>query len=167
MITLKTSNRYALHYICQNLRACDKEEIYPLLPSDSSSILAEYTWGATQQGTGRIVWKDGVPATVVGLQPVHGKACWQVFAFGTDDWTDCIFQSMRGLRLCIREVTDKYPEAIRMQADSHQNHTEAHAWIERLNGVREAEMPFYGRDGATYYRYRWIKGDAAWERYAA
>ena len=165
MITLKQPNKYALHHICQNLRAIDRQEIYPLLPYDSASLLAEYTFQACENGFGKIIWKDGIPATIVGLQPLHGKVCWQVFAFGTDDWRDCIFQSMRGLRECIRDVLRHYPEAMRMQADSHEKHTEAHAWIKRLHGVKEAEMPFYGRDNATYYRFSWIVEGQAFKRY--
>lgn len=72
---------------------------------------------------------------------------------------------MRETRKHIRYVLESYPEAVRMQADSNEQHIEAHKWIERLHGVKEAVIPLYGRDGATYYRYRWIKSEVAFERF--
>lgn len=167
MIKAYEPNIYALTHICANLRADDKTEIYPLLPYDSHTLLTDATWRACEAGEALIIWCDGVPCAVVGLHPVHGKACWQVFAFGTDDWDQAIFCIMRSIRQCIRKVCDKYPEAIRMQADSHELHTSGHAFISALKGVKEAEMPYYGRDGATYYRYRWLRNAECFQRFIA
>ena len=53
--------------------------------------------------------------------------------------------------------------ARRGEARSHERHTVAHKWLERLGAVREAVMPSHGMDGATYYLYAWRRSDVLWD----
>ena len=165
LITSKPYNIYSLNYICQNLREIDQREIYPLLQHKSSTFLANLTYQACEAGQASVIWVNKLPAAVVGLHPLHGNVCWQVFIFGTDHFKSGMTVIMRDIRKHIRKVCDMYPEAQRMQADSHFEHTEAHEWMERLHGVRESVMPCYGSDGSTYYRYRFLRQGHCFFRY--
>lgn len=152
-------NLFSILHICQRLRQVDADEIYPLLPFDSSSMLAKCTLEQMDRGYGSVIWWDGKPSALIGVHPLHGKACWQVFAFGTDDWKSCAIEIMRESRRLIANALNAYPEAMRLQCDSSIDHTEAHGWLERMGAYVESKMPYYGKDGNTYLRYVWIRSD--------
>lgn len=162
MVTVKPVNQVALYHICRNLRECDAQEIYPLCHHDNPLILAQQTMWACNAGQGKLIWVNGIPAAVCGVHPeFSGHMNYRVFAFGTDDWKAAAYPVMRELRKIAREVIKEHG-TMRMQADSSEHHTEAHAWMERMNGKRESVMPHYGKNGETYYRYVWLRDDVSW-----
>ncbi len=162
MVTVKPANQVALYHICRNLRECDAQEIYPLCHHENPMILAQQTMWACNAGMGNIVWVDGLPTAVCGVHPeFSGHMNYRVFAFGTDDWKAAAYPVMRELRKIAREVIREHG-TMRMQADSSEHHTEAHAWMERMNGKRESIMRHYGKNGETYYRYVWLRDDVSW-----
>ena len=161
MVTVKPINKVSLYYVCSNLREIDQREIYPLLSHDNPLILAHQTLHCVHEGRGVCIWVDGMPAAICGVHPEIGHMTYRVFAFGTDKWKSAAFLVMRELRKIAREVIKEHG-TMRMHADSLADHTEAHRWMERMNGVRESEMPFYGKNGETYYRYRWLRNDVRW-----
>jgi hypothetical protein len=111
-------------------------------------------------GRGGIVWADGLPVALYGVHKEFGTSVhYRVFAFGTDDWKKGAYVVMRELRKLVREVIDE-EGTMRMQADSHEDHTEAHQWMEKMGGKRESIMRHYGKNGETYYRYVWLRDEA-------
>lgn len=162
-MTIKPPNKVAIYYICRNMREIDAKEIYPLHYHNNPLILAEETYHAMTLGKGLVIWADGLPAAIIGVHPEHGgKSCYRVFAFGTDDWKKAVFVCMRELRKMTREVIQEHG-TMRMHADSHEDHKEAHEWMKRMNGKLESVMPYYGKNGETYHRYVWFRDDPSWK----
>ncbi|MCP5015840.1 MAG: hypothetical protein GY938_11325 [Ketobacter sp.] len=158
-VIVRPTNAYAVEYICNNLREIDKIELFASLPSDNPLILTTETYGAMKRGHGVVIWVDGLPAALCGLAPDYRNPnMYQVFAFGTDAWKQAVYYVSREASRMAREELDANENAMRLQADSHEKHTCAHKWLEVLGATRESEMPHYGRDGATFYRYVWIRG---------
>lgn len=163
MVTVKPPNKVAVYHICRNMREIDAKEIYPLCWHESPLLLAEQTFQAMKLGKGKVIWVDGIPTAIIGVHPEHGgKACYRVFAFGTDDWKKAVFVCMRELRKMTREVIQAHG-TMRMHADSSEHHNEAHAWMQRMNGKLESVMPYYGKNGETYHRYVWLRDDPSWK----
>lgn len=159
--SVKPVNRVALYHICANMRDVDKREIYPLLPHDNPLLLAHQTMHACNMGRAKCIWVNGIPAAVCGVHPEFGHMAYRVFAFGTDQWKSAAFLVMRELRKIARSVIKDHG-TMRMHADSHADHEEAHKWMERMNGKCESVMPYYGKNGETYHRYVWLRDDVEW-----
>ncbi len=162
MVTIKPPNKVAVYHICNHLREVDAKEIYPLCYHDSPMLLAEQTYQAMKHGRGHVIWADGIPTAIIGVHPEHGgKACYRVFAFGTDDWKKAVYACMRELRRMVRDVI-REDGTMRMHADSHEDHKEAHAWMKRMGGRCESVMRHYGKNGETYHRFVWLRDEIKW-----
>lgn len=148
MILSHCTHETVLH-VAMNMRAADAEEIYGLRWEDNPFVITNEVMA--QRDFAWVAWHDNKPAIVIGGAPLH-PGVWQVFCFGTDDW--------RRLALPITRFTKKnfVPKlwelgARRLQADSHQNHTDAHNWLRRLGAAPESVRKGYGRDGADYLHF--------------
>lgn len=150
----------AIEYICLNMRSCDREEIYNILPHDSPIRLA---WEAycliNNNGRGRVAWHQGKPAAVISLTEDR-PAIWQISMFGTDDFKNVAFPCMRWARETLRELASPPMNGRRLQCDSRVGHEEAAKFLLALGAQKEGPpMRHYGKDGGDYQRFVWLIGD--------
>jgi hypothetical protein len=145
-----------LEDICLRLRARDALEIYNVLDHSSPFRLAmEAHYALTARGRGRIAWRNGRPEGVLGFSEQR-RGIWDAVAFGTDAFksvaVDLARYGRRESQAILRDVG-----AIRLQAESRVEHTEAHAFIRALGGSPEGPPKRnFGRDGGSYQTFVWF-----------
>jgi hypothetical protein len=149
----------SLEYICLNMREIDRVEAFAILPHDNPCRLS---WEAhhhiLNNGRGKIAWHNGKPAAMAAFTE-NWTGCWQVWAFGTDDFKAAAIPLLRWFR---KEANDILTvcKGHRLQCDSRVGHPEAHKMIVAMGGVPEGEpMRRYGKDGSDYQRYIWLNGE--------
>jgi hypothetical protein len=156
VIRLTEVTLLGLEDICLRLRERDKAEIYNVMDHESPFRLAmEAHHALTAKGRGRIAWSGGRPAGVLGFAEQR-RGIWDAIAFGTDDFRSVAVALARygrkESRAILREVG-----AIRLQAESRVEHTEAHAFIRALGGAPEGPPKRnFGRDGGAYQTFVWF-----------
>lgn len=166
-VTSTGANYAAIEYLTLNMREIDREEIYGISWVQNPIGVAALHYEAMQRGYGSIIWAGGRPVALIGVSPAHGtgSSCWQIFSYGTDRLPRVGIELMRqGRRHIARALQET--EVRRIQAESHERHVEAHGWMERMGARREAVMPYYGRDGSTYYKYVWLRNDRHRRKYS-
>lgn len=101
------------------------------------------------------VFGRGRPAVAVGaMQPWPGR--WSVFAFATDEFSSVALAVTRFVRRVM--IPALIAEgAQRAWCASHAQHTDAHRWLELLGAEHEGTMRCFGKDGADYLIYRWLR----------
>jgi RimJ/RimL family protein N-acetyltransferase len=151
---------YALLSICLNLRDEDKAEIYGLRDHDNPIKLAgEAYYVLYHKGRGSIAWHNGQPVAVIGFYE-RWPGCWEAVSFGTEHYKAVGVDLMRYGRKLARELLSSDLGARRLQADSRIDNEQAHAFIRVLGGKPEGPpMRSYGRDGADYQRFVWLRAD--------
>lgn len=158
---LRPVDHYSIEYIALHLRDQDAREIYGMRPYDTPFALAQevsFRFRAPHdQARGAIAWFDGKPCALIGFIQQHPQM-WNAIAFGTDDWRNVAIDLMRWARRQAQALVDEGIGS-RLQAISHEQSTEAHKFLTALGARKEAEAPLYGKDGATYYTFAWLKGD--------
>ena len=162
-VILKDVTQIALDRICLNLRKMDAIEIFNQRPHDSPIILSYETFHLVKERTavGRIAWQDGVPVLVGGLAE-RWPNVWEVWMFGTDESKPSMFPMMRWLREQIKYYCYEH-NVHRLECESHQDHTDAHAFLRAMGARQEGEpLAMYGKNGDDYLRFVWIvrEGDA-------
>lgn len=153
-------NLASFEYICLNMREVDAVEIYGMLHHDSPLQMAyEYAHVIRNKGRSRIGWSDRTrkPAAF-GALTEDWPGVWSVWMFGTDDFKDCAVEFLRWFRKEANDILDTC-KGHRLQCDSRWDHDEAHAMIKALGAVEEVRLRKYGRDGADYIRFVWIRGE--------
>lgn len=141
-------------YIAERMREWDAKEIYATRWDDSPSDLA-----ADVMGTGAFSWVCGLdePIAVLGATPMH-KGCWSVYMFATDKF-DTIRISMTRFVKQVMIPGLVAADFRRAECRSIEGHTQAQRWLEMTGGKREAVLSDYGREGETFYLYRWSPAD--------
>lgn len=149
--------------ICVNMRPEDREEIYATRWSDSPIDLAEDTmaipgakWVAHVAGLG--------PVAAYGAAPMW-PGVWSLWLYGTPHFHRIGGRLSRHLlRVMLPGLA--IAGAHRAEARSLSTHTQAHQWLERLGGQREATLKGFGKRGEDFYVYAWQVGsvDVLWRR---
>jgi hypothetical protein len=142
-------------YVAANMRAADKEEILPLRFDPSPESLAR-----TVMSDVRYCWlaaHGADPVAVFGMFEVRPKA-WTAFAFGTDNFPKVAGEMTKYLVRKVKPHLFNDLEAARIEAYSHADHTQAHAWL-RLLGAKGRYEPEYGPDGQTYMHFVLTRSD--------
>lgn len=148
----------AVEMICRELREVDQREIYNLRPHDSWMILALEAYHVlTYKGRGVVAWVGGMPAAVMGFGELR-PGVWDAVSFGTDRYEKAAFLLMRAGREMARDIL-RETDARRLQADARADNVKAHQFIEALGGKSESRMRSYGKDGADYVRFVWLRAD--------
>lgn len=146
-----------LEYVCFNLRDGDAREIFGLLEHDNPYRLAWESYSLiTNKGRGTLAWHGGRPAALGAFTEDH-PGVWNVWMFGTEDFTEVLFPLTRWIRRTAREILDDVG-GHRLQCDSRSDYVEAHKLIRALGGREEVVFERYGKDGADYTRFVWLKG---------
>lgn len=146
-----------VEYICFNMRAHDREEIYGMLPHDNPLRLA---WDCYHMilngGRGQIAWHNGKPAGLAAFVE-SWPGVWSVFMFGTDDFRSCALPLVRWFRREAKEILSTC-KGHRLQCDSLCGYDEAHRLIQAFGGRPEGPpMEGYGKSGQAYQRFVWLK----------
>lgn len=142
-------------HVALNMRPIDREEIYGLRWEENPFIVTNEVMACSRFAW--VAWWNEKPAAVFGGFETHPGA-WRMFMFGTDDFPRLAL----GLtRFCIKTGLPALfndLKARRLEADSHENHHEAHNWLELVGARREGTRQQFGRDGADYYTYVVVRG---------
>ncbi len=149
-----------MEFIAIHLRPEDWVEISNLLEHDSPLLFAHQAYALmTSRGRGRIAWHDGRPAGAVAFIE-HRKGVWDIQLYGTVDLKAAMKPILRWIRETIPELRNDFG-GVRLQADSHVDHVEAHKFLKGLGAEPEATMRCFGKDGSTYIRFVWISEESA------
>jgi len=166
-MTLAPINDGDLLYIVRNMRAADRDEIFATQWSSSPNYLVDACMAAAAAPTSYTImaYWDGRPAAVLGgIEPWPG--CWDVWAFGTDEFDRVAF----GLTKHIRRVF--IPTLLarglrRAHCRSMVGHTKVHAWLHDL-GARQCDdrvMRGWGKNGEDFIMFEWHR-DVLLETYS-
>jgi len=139
--------------IAQNLRGCDREEIFATRFGEDPEQLARDTvnsgafrWGA---------YLDGKPVAAIGAVPRWPKV-WSMWAYGTDDWDKvALTLTKHGRKFILPALLNS--GFIRADAMSLATHTQAHRWMELLGARPEKTLDNYGKNGQTFVSYVWTR----------
>jgi hypothetical protein len=138
--------------VCSNMRPADREEIFALRWSDNPMDLAEDTLAVRGPKWVAHVDKYG-PVAVYGAAPMW-PGVWSLWLYGTPDFDRCGGSLSRHLRRVMMPAL-AIAGAHRAEARSLSTHTEAHSWLERLGGRREATLHGYGKNGEDFEVFAW------------
>ena len=135
-------------YIARNMRAADKEEIYPHLFRPTPEDLAAMSHG---QRFCYAAFKDNIPVAAWGANERLPKV-WQCWMFATDQWPDVALSVTKSIR---REFSTEIAKtgAVRLDCWSADGHNVAHRWLETIGFIREATCEDYSADRQTYHCY--------------
>ena len=144
-----------LQFIAVNMRAKDRAEIYGMRWDDDPDKVASETFYAVKScGTGRIFYLGNEPVSVVGGIERH-PGVWYAFAYGTDKWN----KVAKSLSAYAKSELAPYlfERAHRIECQSRYDHGTSHRWLEWLGAHRESVLAGFGKDGADYFNYVWIR----------
>lgn len=149
MVLSHPTHHDVLH-VCLNMRARDAEEIYALRFEDNPFLIMNEVM--VQRHFAWVAWHDGRPTTVFGAAQKH-PGVFQMFAFGTDDFNNIAKPLTRFLKKTVVPTLFGELGAHRLEADSHEKHTQAHRWLRWFGARQEGVKRRYGRDGSDYYTF--------------
>jgi hypothetical protein len=92
---------------------------------------------------------------VVGAQEFW-PGRWSVCAFATDEFTHVVLAVTRFVKRVMIPALIR-DGAQRAQCASHAKHTDAHRWLEMLGAEHEGTLRSFGKDGADFLVYRWLR----------
>ncbi len=153
MITLRPFDQSAVLHVAKHMRKMDAREIYNTHFEEQPEFIAAmcgqvpgFTW---------VAFDGDEPVAVIGARPMWPKV-WGVFGFGTEGWPRAALTVTRhALKFMFPAVYNT--GAQRAMCFSHAEHHDAHRWLEALGGSREATLPAFGKDGAAYHLYSWLR----------
>jgi hypothetical protein len=145
----------ALTWIASHLREADKRECFagPITAPEQLAIHA-----FQQPGICDVAWVHGEPAAAIGAAQ-RWPGVWSVWAWGTPLWHDVrLLITRHALRTMIPTLLAQGGH--RGECASHEEHHEAHAWLEFLGFTCEGRLRGYARDRSDFLLYAWIKENA-------
>lgn len=140
----------AVFHVVRNMRAIDRTEIFgirnhenPFLVTQEVMTRPEMTW---------VMWHGDEPAVVLGGVEMW-RGVWSIHCFGTDNWSRLAVPLTRFVKkTMVPLLVDRF-NAHRLEADSHEAHTEAHRWMELCGATREGVKRGRGKDGSDYHTF--------------
>lgn len=143
----------SLLYVCRNMRAGDREEIFATRWDDDPDALAAeaYTrWGSFGFVA---VTADGIPAAAIGACPSWGGV-WNAWMIGTDRFDEVGKQLTKWVRqVMIPAVVES--GCHRVEARSLGTHDVAHRWMKMLGAKPESVLRRYGREKQDFVLFVW------------
>lgn len=140
----------SLAYIAHNMREIDKREVFAGRYTDPDALAID---ALTVPGFTDIAWLDALPVAAIGGRE-QWPGVWNVWCWGTDSFARVKFTlSKHIIRTLVPAMINN--GGWRGQCYSHEDHAEAHAWLEWLGFEREAVMRQFGRDGSDFFLYVW------------
>ncbi len=145
-------------YVAFRMRAEDRREIAATRGGGlfAERVALDCFLSLGQQGIGYVAYQNNVPVAAIGAIPIH-LGVWSVYMFATDRVSEI------GLGLTRWAKNVLHPEIVaagahRIQCDSIEGHTVAHAWMETFGAKNEGALPKFGIGQETFYRFAWIEG---------
>lgn len=137
-----------LEFLCFNMRAIDREEIFGNVATENPlELAAQLHANIAKNGCGWIAKLNGRPAACMGVfENFPGN--WQVFSFGTQDYMRVLVAFKPKLDKMIGFGLDNGMH--RLECRSLADHHEAHRCIAFIDLQREATLRQYGRDGQDF-----------------
>lgn len=146
MIIAEIQYHDVLH-IAKNMREWDAKEIYANRFDESPDGVAAL---ASECVYGKTLGLDE-PIAFVGARPMWPQV-WEVWMFATPRVVEIGLPMTKWvLRTFNKGIA--IAGAHRVECKSMEGHVEAQRWLEALGAEREAEHPFYGKGGETFYTY--------------
>lgn len=147
-----------VRYIARNMREWDRREIFALRSDDDPDALVDDMTPLLRRAHAWTAHTDaGEPAAVFGAYERWPRR-WSVFMFGTDSVPAIGLPLTRHV---MRNVTPALEGLGMLQADCYSldGHVDAQNWLRVLGFVEQSRLPNYGRDGETFLRFVWQRGD--------
>lgn len=136
--------------VAENMREADKIEIYATRWDNSPQMLTRDCLN-TSAAFGWTIGKES-PIVAIGAFPIWPNV-WSVWMFATPRFPEVVlFTTKFVIKHMIKALL---PICHRAECRSIEGHLSAHKWLEILGARREATLTDYGKDGQTFYVYRW------------
>ena len=131
------------------MRQSDAEEIWPATFAENAETLAAYT----PKSDAYVATQNTVPIAVWGASPLR-PATVSVWMFATDHWPLVAKSVTAHIKRKLRhDLMDR--DLVRAECWSHEDHVQAHRWLEVLGAVREATVEDYCANRAAYHCFSW------------
>lgn len=145
-------NPQSLRYVLDNLRECDRTEIYGLQWFDEPELILKQLCHGDAFG-----WVVGLdrPVAAVGAYPLR-PGVWSAYCFGTDEWYKIVLSLTR---FVIRDIKPRLlaAGAHRVEAYSLADHHEAHRWMTLFGAELEGRHQHAGKNGEDYVTVAWVR----------
>ena len=147
-------------YVAHHMREIDRREVFAGRFNAADALAIDVL---AVPGFVDVIWLDTTPAAVVGGRELW-PGTWSVWAWGTDDWPRVqITLNRHIIRTLIPSIIKR--GGWRGQCYSHEDHTEAHAWLKWLGFEHEGTMRQFGRDGSDFLMFAWRARDDVLRRW--
>lgn len=145
-------NEADLLYVADNMRDWDRREVFATRWDDNAAELVDMIMAGGEFG-----WVAGEdqPIAAFGAVPTW-QGNWQVWMFATDRWPEVALGVTRFIKKVMIPALEE-AGCHRAECRSMEGHEVAHRWLESLGADKESELPNYGRNGETFYLYRWTR----------
>lgn len=145
-------NHSDLLYVADNMREWDRREVFATRWDDNAAELVDVIMAGGEFG-----WVAGedLPIAAFGAVPTW-QGNWQVWMFATDRWPEVALGVTRFIKKVMIPALEE-AGCHRAECRSMEGHEVAHKWLESLGADKESELPNYGRNGETFYLYRWTR----------
>jgi len=147
--------REAVEYVCLNMREDDAREVYGLRGHTNPFLLAREAIAAASLGKASVACWRGIPAAVIGVSP-NWPGVWEAWAWGTDDFQRVALSLTRYALTVLKPYVLDHG-AHRLQCASRIDHRPAHSWLRAMGARDEGVLRGYGRDGASYVQFSWVR----------
>lgn len=146
-------------YVVANMRDEDFEEINALFPEavargDYGPLLAK----AAFEGPGYSAWIDDEPVAVFGAGMSDSYSTAIAWAFGTRQFKRAAGMISHFYKHKLSH--DLYNAGVtRLEARALGTHDYARNWLKRLGFHEDCELPYYGRNGQSFFLYSFTLAD--------
>lgn len=138
-------------YIMANMRPLDEQEVLCQVPEGHKRH--ELAWALLQGSDAFVALHKGVPVMVYGTAAMN-VACLSVWAIGTAKTFKVLPAVTR--HMIHEHLPDRIAQGfIVMEARSHVDHLQAHAWMRSTGAVANGQPFVYGRDRQKFLLFRW------------
>lgn len=152
-VSIQSGNVRDISWLAASMRQSDREEIAATKPEHLSMVEYCALFPTNLSWTS---WIDDQPVGAYGFSQGWPRHVWSAWAFGTDRFSRSVPQISRHIRLEVIPTLVSMGVR-RVEARSIFSHERAHAWMESLGAVKEAEMEAYGNQGETFYLFAWTR----------
>jgi hypothetical protein len=134
--------------IAENMREWDRKEIFATRWDDDVDSLVRDAMACFDFGW--VASHEGEPICAIGGAPQH-PGVWSVWMFATPEFDKVKYGISRFALRRMKPVL--LSVANRIECRSMEGHEDAQKWLEFLGMKRESVLPYYGKDGQTFFIY--------------
>lgn len=150
-MTLAKPSFEDLLYVASHMRADDKMEVFATRWNDDPAALAADAMNPVLTPFAWIASKEN-PIAAIGAYPAW-PGVWNIWMFATDEFPKISLSLSKFVK---RRFMPRLKEVgHRGQCYSHEDHHNAHRWLEAMGGEREGTLKAFGKDGKDFHIYAW------------